>query len=132
VRITARAGQGCRRWRDERGSGGISLTWLVLTPVILGLIFGGIAVGFRMFGENLALNAANAGARAAAVLPVSLERGHAAAQAFLDKNAAGTLSGTSVTVSISGGDVLVVVTGSTPVLPGTITRQATLVLEQLP
>jgi Flp pilus assembly protein TadG len=128
----ARTGQGLRRWQDERGSGGISLTWLVLTPVILGLIFGGITVGFRMYGENLALDAANAGARAAAVLPVSVDRGRAAAQTFLDKNAAGTLSNTSVSVSISGSDVLVVVTASTPVLPGTITRQASLVMEHLP
>lgn len=128
----ARTGQGLRRCQDERGSGGISLTWLVLTPVILGLIFGGIAVGFRMYGENLALDAANAGARAAAVLPVSVDRGRAAAQTFLDKNAAGTLSNTSVSVSISGNDVLVVVTASTPALPGTITRQASLVMEQLP
>ena len=129
---TAHTGPGCRRWRDERGSGGISLTWLALTPAILGLIFGGIVVGFRMYGENLALDAANAGARAAAVLPVSLDRGRAAAQTFLDKNAAGTLSNTSVSVSISGNDVLVVVSGSTPVLPGTVTRQATLITEQLP
>lgn len=120
------------RVQSERGSGGISLGWLILTPMILGMIFGGIAIGFRMFGENLALDAANAGARAAAVLPVSVERGRAAAQTFLDEKAAGTLSNTSVSVSISGSDVVVVVTASTPALPGTITRQASLVMEQLP
>ena len=38
------------------------------------------------------LDAANAGARAAAVLPVSVDRGRQAAQEFLDQNAAGTLT----------------------------------------
>ena len=81
------------RCQDERGSGGLSLAWVLLTPVLLALIFGGIAMAFRMYGENLALDAANAAARAAAVLPVSADRGRQAAQEFLDENAAGTLSG---------------------------------------
>ena len=119
------------RCQEERGSGGISLSWVLLTPVLLALIFGGIAVAFRMYGENLALDAANAGARAAAVLPVSADRGRQAAQEFLDQNAAGTLSGTSVTVELSGTDVVVSVTGHTPILPGTISRQSSLVVERL-
>ena len=89
-------------------------------------------MAFRMYGENLALDAANAGARAAAVLPVSADRGRQAAQEFLDQNAAGTLSGTSVTVELSGTDVVVSVTGHTPILPGTISRQSSLVVERLP
>ena len=125
--------RGCKhRCQDERGSGGISLSWVLLTPVLLALIFGGIAMAYRMYGENLALDAANAGARAAAVLPVSVDRGRQAAQEFLDQNAAGTLSGTSVTVELSGTDVVVSVTGHTPILPGTISRQSSLVLERLP
>ena len=120
------------RCQDERGSGGLSLSWVLLTPVLLALIFGGIAMAFRMYGENLALDAANAGARAAAVLPVSADRGRQAAQDFLDQNAASTLSGTSVTVELSGNNVVVSVTGHTPILPGTISRQSSLVLERLP
>ena len=120
------------RCQDERGSGGLSLSWVLLTPVLLALIFGGIAMAFRMYGENLALDAANAGARAAAVLPVSADRGRQAAQDFLDQNAAGTLSGTSVTVELSGNNVVVSVTGHTPILPGTVARQASLVVERLP
>ena len=120
------------RCQDERGSGGLSLSWVLLTPVLLALIFGGIAMAFRMYGENLALDAANAGARAAAVLPVSADRGRQAAQDFLDQNAAGTLSGTSVTVELSGNNVVVSVTGHTPILPGTVSRQSSLVVEQLP
>ncbi len=120
------------RCQDERGSGGLSLSWVLLTPVLLALIFGGIAVAFRMYGENLALDAANAGARAAAVLPVSADRGRQAAQEFLDQTAAGTLSGTSVTVELSGTDVVVSVTGHTPILPGTISRQSSLVVERPP
>ena len=120
------------RCQDERGSGGLSLSWVLLTPVLLALIFGGIAMAFRMYGENLALDAANAGARAAAVLPVSADRGRQAAQDFLDQNAAGTLSGTSVTVELSGNNVVVSVTGHTPILPGTVSRQSSLVVERLP
>lgn len=120
------------RCQDERGSGGLSLSWVLLTPVLLALIFGGIAMAFRMYGENLALDAANAGARAAAVLPVSADRGRKAAQDFLDQNAAGTLSGTSVTVELSGNNVVVSVTGHTPILPGTVSRQSSLVVERLP
>lgn len=120
------------RCQDERGSGGLSLSWVLLTPVLLALIFGGIAMAFRMYGENLALDAANAGARAAAVLPVSADRGRQAAQEFLDQNAAGTLTGTSVTVELSGENVVVSITGHTPILPGTVSRKSSLVVERLP
>ena len=120
------------RCQDERGSGGLSLAWVLLTPVLLALIFGGIAMAFRMYGENLALDAANAGARAAAVLPVSPDRGRQAAQEFLTQNANGTLTDTSVTVELSGDDVVVSITGHTPILPGTVSRQSSLVIEKLP
>lgn len=120
------------RCQDERGSGGLSLSWVLLTPVLLALIFGGIAMAFRMYGENLALDAANAGARAAAVLPVSVDRGRQAAQEFLDQNAAGTLTDTSVTVELSGENVVVSITGHTPILPGTVSRKSSLVVERLP
>lgn len=120
------------RFRNERGSGGPSLSWLVLMPAILGLIFGGVAFAVRMYGENLALGAANAGARAAAVLPVSAERGRQAAQRFLELNASGTLSDTSVTVEVAGEAVVVSVTGVTPLLPGGVSRQSTLPVERLP
>ena len=125
--------RGHRHWcQDERGSGGLSLAWVLLTPVLLALIFGGIAMAFRMYGENLALDAANAGARAAAVLPVSADRGRLAAQEFLDQNAAGTLTDTSVTVELAGNNVVVSITGHTPILPGTVSRQSSLVVERMP
>ena len=100
--------------------------------MLLALIFGGIAIAFRMYGENLALDAANAGARAAAVLPVSTDRGRQAAQEFLDQNAAGTLTDTTVTVELSGENVVVSITGHTPILPGTVSRQSALVVERHP
>ena len=118
-------------WRGdrERGGGGPSLSAVLLTPILFGLIFTGVAFGFRMFGENLALAAANAGARAAAVLPASADRGRQAALAFLDQKASGTLSDYAVTVTIDGDTVDVTVSGTTPLLPGTISRQSSLVLE---
>lgn len=117
------------RLHSDRGSGGPSLTWLLLTPAIFGLIFGAIAVGWRVYGSGLALDAANVGARAAAALPVSVERGREAAQRFLDTSAVGTLSETTVTVDLVGGQVVVVVTGETTLWPSTITQTASLIAE---
>jgi len=116
------------RWgaQRERGSGGTSLSWLLLSPVIFGLFFGTVAVGSRMYGSGLALDAANIGARAAAVLPVSADRGKAAAEQFLSKSASTTLSHTTVTVTANGTSITVVVTGKTSLLPGSVSRQATL------
>lgn len=118
------------RWREqrERGSGGTSLSWLLLSPVIFGVFFLVVAVGWRMYGDNLALDAANAGARAAAVLPVSADRGRQAAEHFLQTAASGTLRDTNVTVTLSGNSVMVVVTGGTVLLPGSVSRQASLVV----
>ena len=118
------------RWREqrERGSGGTSLSWLLLSPVIFGVFFLVVAVGWRMYGDNLALDAANAGARAAAVLPVSADRGRQAAEHFLQTSASGTLRDTNVTVTLSGNSVVVVVTGGTVLLPGSVSRQASLVV----
>lgn len=113
----------------ERGGGGPSLSAVLLTPILFGLIFTGVAFGFRMFGENLALAAANAGARAAAVLPASADRGRTAALKFLDEKASSTLRDYTVTVTIDGDTVDVTVTGTTPLLPGTVSRQSSLVLE---
>lgn len=113
----------------ERGGGGPSLSAVLLTPILFGLIFTGVAFGFRMFGENLALAAANAGARAAAVLPASADRGRQAALTFLDEKASSTLGDYTVSVTIDGDTVDVTVTGTTPLLPGTVSRQSSLVLE---
>ena len=126
-----------RPWKGrhggERGSGGgPSLTLLLLVPAIFAIVFGGIYVGFRMYGANLALDAANAGARAAAVLPVSLDRGRQAAQHFLDHDADGTLTNTSVSIAMNGNSVVVIVSGNTVALPGRVTQQAALVVEVAP
>lgn len=118
-------------WRGdrERGGGGPSLSAVLLTPILFGLVFTGVAFGFRMFGENLALGAADAGARAAAVLPASADRGRQAALDFLAEKASGTVSDYTVTVTIDGDTVNVTVTGKTPLLPGELSRQSSLVLE---
>ncbi len=129
--MTAKLREGRRG--GERGSGGgASLTLLILVPAIFVIVFGGIYIGFRMYGSNLALDAANAGARAAAVLPVSLDRGRQAAQDFLDHDAAGTLTDTSVSVAMAGSSVVVIVSGRTAALPGRVTQQAELVVEVAP
>ena len=114
----------------ERGGGGASLSWVLLTPVLFLLLFGGVAVGYRMYGGGLAQDAANVGARAASVLPVSADRGRQAVQRFLDTSAAGTLTDTTVTITVAGNAVTVTVTGHTALLPGATSRQSTLTLEQ--
>lgn len=124
-------------WRQdgERGSGGASLSWLLLLPVLLLLVFGGIQVGIQFYGDSLIQAAAQAGARAAASAPVSEERGRAAAQQFLTEKAAGTVTDGQVVVTIDADQVTVTVTGKPQSIVagigGPTTRSASVSLQPL-
>jgi Flp pilus assembly protein TadG len=124
------------RWDAERGSGGASLAWLIVMPAALLLVFGGIQFGVRSYAANLALAAAQTGVRAATASPASAERGQSAAEAYLANAAAGSLHGGAVTVTVTAGNVTVVVTGtSQSLVPGmtfTVTGRAAGPLEPEP
>jgi hypothetical protein len=126
-----------RRWDDpERGSGMLSLTWLLAMTGALLLIFSGITFALHSYATSLALGAAQAGARAAAAYPASEERGRQAAQTFLSNKAAAELKGGAVTVRLGPDNlVTVTVTGtSQSLVPGmtlTVTEQAAVAAEVL-
>jgi hypothetical protein len=48
------------RWDGERGSGGASLGFILLMPVVLLLIFGGVQFGLHSYARSLAVAAAQA------------------------------------------------------------------------
>lgn len=124
-----------RWWRQdgERGAGGISLSWLMLLPVLLLLVFGGIQIGIQFYADGLIQAAAQAGARAAASAPVSEERGRAAAQQFLDEKATGTVTGGQITIASDGTQVTVTITAKPQTIlagiGGPTTRSASVQLQ---
>lgn len=126
-----------RWWRQdgERGSGGLSLSWLMLLPVLLLLVFGGIQIGIQLYADSLIQAAAQAGARAAASAPVSEERGRAAAQQFLNEKATGTVTGGQVTITSDGNQVTVTITARPETIlagiGGPTTRSASVRLQPL-
>lgn len=126
-----------RRLRSKRGdqgsAGGVSLSWLILIPALLLLVFGGIQVGIQMYGDSLIQTAAQVGARSAALAPASAERGRAAAQQFLDTKAQTTVTDGQITVQLAGDQVTVTVTGKPQTIVagigGPTTRSATQPIE---
>lgn len=116
-------------WAGDRGDGGGSaLTWVLLFPVVLLLLFGGIQLAITSYAKNLALATAQAGVRAATSAPGDVSRAGPAAQSFAADKAAGTLDNTGVNVSVDGNTVTVTVTAqSHSVVPGmdmTVTQSA--------
>jgi TadE-like protein len=115
-------------FRDpERGSGGTSLGWVIAATAVLLLVLGGIQFGVHSYARSLALSAAQAGVRAAAMYPSSIDRGRAVTEEFLVV-AGSSLQDTAVTVALTGQRVTVTVSGtSTSLVPGmtfTLTEQA--------
>lgn len=107
------------RGGPERGSGGISLGWVIAFPAVLLLVIGGIQFAMARYGSSLLQAAAQAGARAAAIAPASASRGQHAAEGFLRDKAGDMLTGTTVTVSLTGSVVSVTVAGTPKTLiPG--------------
>lgn len=122
-------------WVDDRGDGGgAALTWVLLFPVVLLLLFGGIQVAITSYAKNLALATAQAGVRAASSAPGDASRAAPAALTFAADKAAGTLDDTGVTVSVDGNTVTVTVSArSHSVVPGmemTVTESAAGPLER--
>jgi Flp pilus assembly protein TadG len=124
-----------RRWERERGSGGMSLAWIVAMPAAMLLIFGGVQFGIHSFAENLALAAAQVGVRSATAYPADAARGRRAAQDFLRVKAADSIENGAVSVSLDGTTITVTVTGkSQSIVPGmqfSVSGSATGPVEQL-
>lgn len=100
----------------ERGSGGTSLSFVLLMPAVLLLIFGGIQFGLHAYARSLAVAAAQAGTRAATQAPASTLRGQHAAEDFIAHQAAGTLTDAIVTVTQTGDQITLTVTAAAPTL----------------
>jgi Flp pilus assembly protein TadG len=126
-----------RWWADDRGDGGgAALTWVLLFPMVLLLLFGGIQIAITSYAKNLALATAQAGVRAATSAPGDVNRAAPAAQTFAATKAAGTLDNPGINVSLDGNTVTVTVTAqSHSVVPGmemTVTQSASGPMERQP
>jgi len=125
-----------QRWgAGDRGSASLEL--VVVFPVLLLLMFGGIQGALYYYGRSIALAAAQEGSRSAAAQNGSLGAGNAAAITFITR-AGGTdvLQGSQVSSSRSATDATVTVHGSSlSILPfwggPTITQSASAPLERL-
>ncbi|HEY5116860.1 MAG TPA: TadE/TadG family type IV pilus assembly protein [Mycobacterium sp.] len=118
-----------RWWAAERGDGGgAALTWVLLFPTVLLLLFGGIQLAITSYAKNLALATAQAGVRAATSAPGDVSRAAPAAATFATDKASGTLDNPGISVSVEGNTVTVTVTAqSQSVVPGmdmTVTQSA--------
>ena len=102
----------------ERGSASLEL--VVVFPVVLLLIFGGVQGALWYHARSVAMAAAQEGARAAGAEGGNPAAGEAAATAFLDSaGGSGVLTGPGVHVTRSATEATATVTGTAPtVLPG--------------
>ena len=129
---------GSRRWwADDRGDGGgAALTWVLLFPMVMLLLFGGIQIAITSYAKNLALATAQAGVRAATSAPGDVSRAAPAAQTFAATKAAGTLDNPGINVSLDGNTITVTVTAqSHSVVPGmdmTVSQSASGPMERQP
>lgn len=110
-----------RAARSDRGDGGgNALTWLLLFPVVLLILWLGVQVGMSHYGQSMAAAAAQAGVRAATSAPGDPSRAEPEVHRFLqEQDAASDVQGAQVHVDTDGATVTVTVTGlSMSVVPG--------------
>ena len=124
-------------WAEDRGDGGgAALTWVLLFPMVLLLLFGGIQIAITSYAKNLALATAQAGVRAATSAPGDVSRAAPAAQTFAASKADGTLDNPGINVSVDGNTVTVTVTAQArSVVPGmdmTVSQSASGPMERQP
>ena len=126
-----------RWWAGDRGDGGgAALTWVLLFPTVLLLLFGGIQIAITSYARNLALATAQAGVRAATSAPGDVSRAVPAAQTFAASKADGTLDNPGIDVSVEGNTVTVTVTAQArSLVPGmdtTVSQSASGPMERRP
>lgn len=125
-----------RAARSDRGDGGgISLVWMILVPVLLLLVWGGLQVAFSHYGKSMAIAAAQAGVRAAISVPADPSRAEPAVRDFIAAQAPDDVLDPQITVTTTGTTVTVTVTGRsvsvTPGLQWSISGEASGQVEQL-
>ena len=125
-----------QRWgTGDRGSASLEL--VIVFPVLLLLIFGGVQGALYYYGRSIALAAAQEGSRTAAAQNGSTGAGQTAAAAFITQAGGNdVLQGPQISSSRSATDATVTVHGSSlSILPfwggPTITQSASAPLERL-
>jgi len=122
-----------RLTRGERGS--VTVEMVVLMPVLLATLFGGIQAGVVFHARHIAIAAAQEGARTAAAYQASLPNGISTATTTATDWAGQTLTGIQVTGQRTTTRVSITVAGSAiSLLPGVswpIEQTATLPVERL-
>lgn len=122
-----------RSGRDERGSTNVEM--VLLMPILLATLLGGIQAGVVFHAHHLAIASAQEGARAAASYQASLTNGIRTATTTASEWGGSTLTGIQVTGERSTTRVSITVTGTaTSLLPGMswpIEQTATLPVEDI-
>lgn len=123
------------RGQRERGSAGVEL--VVIFPVVLLLLLGGVQATVWYHARSVALSAAQEGARAASVQEATAGDGQAAADSFLARaGGTGTLPGAGVEARRDATAAVVTVTGRShslvPLLSGIpISQSASMPVERV-
>ena len=125
--------KGLRHRRGERGSATAEL--MVLMPLLLLILFGGVQGAVYYHARTLAIAAAQEGARAAAAEDATLAAGTAAAAQFLADAAGDSLTGVTITGTRTATTASITVRGSSlSLVPGwtpTVEQSASLPVEHL-
>lgn len=119
--------------RSERGS--VTVEMVVLAPMLMLLLLGGVHAGLAFHARSIAIAAAQTGARTAAAHTSSLTSGISAARTFATQHGDTALGGVSVTGQRTATTVTITVSGHSPALvPGldtTISQSALLPVERI-
>lgn len=118
---------------SERGS--VTVEMVVLAPVLMLLLLGGVHAGLVFHARSIAIAAAQTGARTAAAHTGTLASGVSAARAFAAQHGDTPLAGVGVTGQRTATTVTITVSGHTPALvPGldtAISQSAVLPVERI-
>ena len=104
-----------KRMGEERGS--TTLQWAILFPVPLIVLFGAVQAGLWFHHTNIALTAAQEGARAAAAYQADTSAGDSAAISFATRSGA---TNPRAATTRSANVVVVTVTVTTPRILGSL------------
>lgn len=109
------------RWLDDRERGDANISAVLLWPAVLVVVWLALQAGLYFFGRQAALGAAEMGASAARVYPVSAERGRSTSTRFVAEAAGSLVTDPLVEVEIAATSVRVRVTGTAvSLLPGLV------------